>query len=408
MSQAAGICADGKGQAIIKKLTDHLQDCKELNLKSSKHVLLPQPIEAEAAVALEQAGVDIVLAEDPSPETVGPLLNGVQGLILRTGIKITRDLMDLACDLQVVSRTGGGLDNVDVDAATQKNIIVTSNLGVNTSSVVEHALALMLALAKQIPIMDRAVRNENFKIRYKNLPRDLRGKTLGLLGFGRIGSELGRSCRELFDMQVISHDPYVSATVRAANKGRVEFVKREELFDRSDVLSLHVPLTATTRHAVGERELALMKSSAIVINTARGPIVDQSALASALQNRQIAGAGLDVFEQEPVAGDNPLLGLDNIILTPHSAALKRMRYPDGTGGCQMYPGSFQRPGTAECGQSASIGFRQMEAPGTGNGKIDPRSGLKLTIFDGGKGNGQKISGNSGTDLYTFCKSGSID
>jgi len=292
-------------------------------LKSSKHVLLPQPIEAEAAVALEQAGVDIVLAEDPSPETVGPLLNGVQGLILRTGIKITRDLMDLARDLQVVSRTGGGLDNVDVDAATQKNIIVTSNLGVNTSSVVEHALALMLALAKQIPIMDRAVRNENFKIRYKNLPRDLRGKTLGLLGFGRIGSELGRSCRELFDMQVISHDPYVSETVRAANKGRVEFVKREELFDRSDVLSLHVPLTATTRHAVGQQELALMKSSAIVINTARGPIVDQSALLSALQNRQIAGAGLDVFEQEPVAGDNPLLGLDNIILTPHSAALTR-------------------------------------------------------------------------------------
>jgi D-3-phosphoglycerate dehydrogenase len=292
-------------------------------LESLKRVLLPQPIESEAAEALEQAGVDMVVAQDPSPETVGPLLNGVQGLILRTGIKITRDLMDLARDLQVISRTGGGLDNVDVDAATKKNIIVTSNLGVNTSSVVEHALALMLALAKQIPIMDRAVRNEDFKIRYKNLPRDLRGKTLGLLGFGRIGSELGRSCRELFDMQVISHDPYVSETVRVGCKGRVEFVKREELFDRSDVLSIHVPLTATTHHAVGQQELALMKSSAIVINTARGPIVDQSALLTALQNRQIAGAGLDVFEQEPVAADNPLLGLDNIILTPHSAALTR-------------------------------------------------------------------------------------
>lgn len=292
-------------------------------MESLKRVLLPQPIESEAAEALEQAGVDMVVAQDPSPETVGPLLKGVQGLILRTGIKITRDLMDLARDLQVISRTGGGLDNVDVDAATKKNIIVTSNLGVNTSSVVEHALALMLALAKQIPIMDRAVRNEDFKIRYKNLPRDLRGKTLGLLGFGRIGSELGRSCRELFDMQVISHDPYVSETVRVGCKGRVEFVKREELFDRSDVLSIHVPLTATTHHAVGQQELALMKSSAIVINTARGPIVDQSALLTALQNRQIAGAGLDVFEQEPVAADNPLLGLDNIILTPHSAALTR-------------------------------------------------------------------------------------
>jgi len=292
-------------------------------LESSRHVLLPQPIEAEAALALEQAGVAIVLADDPRPETVGPLLGGVHGLILRTGIKITRDLMDLAGDLQVISRTGGGLDNVDVEAATQKNIIVTSNLGVNTSSVVEHALALMLALSKQLAVMDRAVRSQDFKIRYRNLPRDLRGKTLGLLGFGRIGSELGRSCRKLFAMQVISHDPYVPDAVRAANEGRVEFVDAQELFERSDVLSIHVPLTDATHHAVGEAQLARMKSSAIVINTARGPVVDQWALAGALQNGQIAGAGLDVFEQEPVPADNPLLGLENIILTPHSAALTK-------------------------------------------------------------------------------------
>ena len=292
-------------------------------MESSKRVLLPQPIEAEAVEALEQAGVDRVLAGDPSPETVRPLLRDVQGVILRTGIKITGDLMDQAPDLQVISRTGGGLDNVEVDAATKKSIIVTSNLGVNTSSVVEHALALMLALVKQLPTMDRAVRNEEFKIRYKSLPGDLRGKTLGLLGFGRIGSELGRCCRELFGMQVISHDPYVSEAVRAACKGLVEFVEREELFGRSDVLSIHVPLTESTHHAVGEEALALMKSSAIVVNTARGPIIDQAALFQALQNKKIGGAGLDVFEQEPVSGDNPLLALDNIIMTPHSAALTK-------------------------------------------------------------------------------------
>lgn len=290
-------------------------------MESLKRVLLPQPIEPDAVNALEQAGVEIVLAQDPSPATVRPLIKDVQGLVLRTGIKITPELISQAEELQVISRTGGGLDNVDVEAATEKEIIVTSNLGVNTSSVVEHALALMLALAKQIPVMDRAVRNENFKIRYENLSRDLRGKTLGLLGFGRIGSELGRSCRELFGMRVISHDPYVSEPVRAACKGQVEFVEREELFARSEVLSIHVPLTDATHHAVGEAELALMKPSAIIINTARGPIVDQSALSAALQNRKIAGAGLDVFEEEPVPGDNPLLGLDNIILTPHTAAL---------------------------------------------------------------------------------------
>jgi D-3-phosphoglycerate dehydrogenase len=296
---------------------------KESILETSKRVLLPQPIEAEAVKALEQAGVAMVLAADPSPETVCPLLGGVQGLILRTGIKISRELMDLADDLQVISRTGGGLDNVDVDAATENNIIVTSNLGVNTSSVVEHALALMLALTKQLPLMDQAIRKGNFKIRYKGLPRDLRGKTLGLLGFGRIGSELGRCCRELFDMRVVSHDPYVSETVRSNYKGWVTFVEREKLFKQADVLSIHVPLTETTHHAVGGEALALMKPSAIIINTARGSIIDQSALYRALQEKKIAGAGLDVFEEEPVSEDNPLLDLDNIIMTPHSAALTK-------------------------------------------------------------------------------------
>ena len=292
-------------------------------MESSKCVLLPQPIEGEAVKALEQAGVGMVLADYPSPETVRPLLGGVQGLILRTGIKITRELMDLADDLEVISRTGGGLDNVDVDAATEKHIIVTSNLGVNTSSVVEHALALMLALTKKLPVMDQAIRNGEFKIRYEGLPRDLRGKTLGLLGFGRIGSELGRCCRELFDMQVVSHDPYVLEDVRAGYKNQVAFVERDELFKQADVLSIHVPLTETTRHAVGEEALALMKPSAIIINTARGPIIEQSALFHALQDKKIAGAGLDVFEEEPVSEENPLLGLDNIIMTPHSAALTK-------------------------------------------------------------------------------------
>jgi D-3-phosphoglycerate dehydrogenase len=122
-------------------------------------------------------------------------------------------------------------------------------------------------------------------------------------------------------MRVVSHDPYVSETVRAGYEGQVGFVELEELFSRSDVLSIHVPLTEKTHHAVGEAALALMKPSAIIINTARGPIIDQSALYRALQDKKIAGAGLDVFEEEPVSEDNPLLDLDNIIMTPHSAAL---------------------------------------------------------------------------------------
>ena len=295
----------------------------ESPLSQIKRVLLPQPIEFEAVKILEQADVKLVIAKDPTPETVAPLMKDVQGLILRTGIKITRELLDQANDLWVISRTGGGLDNVDVKAATQQDIIVTSNLGVNTSSVVEHALALMLALTKQLPTMDQAVRSENFRIRYQNLARDLRGKTLGLLGFGRIGSELGRSCRQLFNMQIISHDPYLAESEKGAGDHTVEFVSREELYSRSDVLSIHVPLTDETRHAVGVPELAWMKPTALLINTARGPIIDQNALFNALHTKQIAGAGLDVFEDEPVSGDDPLLRLDNIILTPHSAALTK-------------------------------------------------------------------------------------
>ena len=288
-----------------------------------KRVLLPQPVESDAVSILKQAGVELVVAEDPAPETVGPLMKDVQGLILRTGIKITRELIATADDLWIISRTGGGLDNVDVPAATHQQVIVTSNLGVNTSSVVEHALALMLALAKQLPTMDRAVRSENFSIRYQNLPRDLQGKALGLLGFGRIGSEFARKCRQLFDMQIISHDPYIGSSAKPSVDTEVEFVERRELFSRSDVLSIHVPLTDETRHAIGARELAWMKPTALLINTARGPIVDEKALFNALQNNEIAGAGLDVFENEPVSENNPLLSLDNIILTPHSAALTR-------------------------------------------------------------------------------------
>ena len=286
-----------------------------------KKVLLPQPIEPEAVETLNQAGAEIVNAPDPSPETVSPLIAEVQGIVLRTGIKITRELFDLADRLQVVSRTGGGLDNVDLEAATDHQVIVTSNLGINTSSVVEHALALMLALSKQLPTMDSAVRRNDFRIRYKNLPRDLRGKTLGLLGFGRIGSALAQSCRQLFDMRVISHDPFIPEAIRNEYKGIVDFVEPEALFSGCDVLSIHTPLTDDTYHAVGEKQLGLMKPEAILINTSRGPVIDQAALYEALKNRTIAGAGLDVFEKEPIPENDPLLTLDNIIMTPHTAAL---------------------------------------------------------------------------------------
>lgn len=290
---------------------------------SSKHVLLPQPIESEAVRLLEKSGCEIVLSPDTDPITVFPLLKDVQAIILRTGLKITRELLSHADDLWIIARTGAGLDNVDLAAATEKGIIVTSNLGANTNSVVEHVLAFMLALSKQLALLDSAVRNQNFSIRYQYLSKDLRNKTLGVLGFGRIGSELGRICYQLFCMQIIAYDPYLADEAKKAYRSWVKFTNKDDVFSKADVISIHIPLTQDTRHAVGASELALMKSEAILINTSRGPVIDESALIDTLANKKIAGAALDVFEKEPVSRDNPLLNLKNVILTPHSAALTR-------------------------------------------------------------------------------------
>jgi len=287
------------------------------------NVLLPQPIESEPIALLERENCTIINAPDPKPETVLQLLKDAHGLILRTGITISRELIEKADDLLVISRTGGGLDNVDVAAASERGIIVTSNLGVNTISVAEHVLSMMLALSKRLPTMDHAMRSGNFGIRYQNLPRDICGKTIGLLGFGRIGCELGKICRRALDMQVIAYDPYLTDEKKAEYKLWVKFVGLEELLAHSEIISIHVPLTDQTRYLIDETEFSLMKPDAILINASRGGVVNESALAKALQNNQIAGAGLDVFSQEPVPADNPLLKLENVILTPHTAALTR-------------------------------------------------------------------------------------
>jgi D-3-phosphoglycerate dehydrogenase len=294
-----------------------------MKINENMNVLLPQPIETEAISFLEKKNCIVTTAPDPKPETVLPLLKDAHGLILRTGITINRELIENADKLLVISRTGGGLDNVDVVSASERGIIVTSNLGVNTISVAEHVLSMMLALSKRLSLLDQAVRNDNFGIRYQNFPRDISGKTIGLLGFGRIGYEIGRICRQTFDMQVIAYDPYLADEKKNECLNWMSLVELKELLSKSDFISIHVPLTDQTRNMVDEAELSQMKSDAILINASRGGVVNESALVKALQNNQIAGAGLDVFSEEPVPADNPLLKLENVILTPHTAALTK-------------------------------------------------------------------------------------
>ncbi|OGP90495.1 MAG: hypothetical protein A2156_05605 [Deltaproteobacteria bacterium RBG_16_48_10] len=289
--------------------------------QKSKRVLLPQPIEQEAVSLLKSANVEIVLAPDKKPEIVAPLLKGVQGVILRTGIFFGKELMNQADDLLVISRTGAGVDNVDVPAATEKGILVTNVPGANSRTVAEHALALIMALMKQLPRLDREVRQDNFGIRYKTLPRDLTGKTLGLVGLGKIGSELARMCHQSFDMHILAYDPYLPPEVQSSLKSWVDFCDLEKLFKASDIISLHIPLSPTTQKIVGARELGWMKPSAYLVNASRGGVIDEAALIQCLKEKRIAGAGLDVFAKEPPERDNPLKELDNVILTPHIGGL---------------------------------------------------------------------------------------
>jgi D-3-phosphoglycerate dehydrogenase len=244
-------------------------------------------------------------------------------IVLRTGIKMNEALLARADRLMTISRTGAGFDNVDLSAATRKGVIVSSSLGSNTTTVAEHVLALILALSKHLSALDRELRKGNFRIRYSYLPGDLREKTLGVIGFGRIGREVARICRAAFEMRVVAHDEYLPEEAKSACPAWVEFTGLEELCRRADVITIHVPMTAETRGLIDRRLLAVMRPGSVIINTSRGGVIHEADLADALRSGAIAGAGLDVFDEEPPKPDNPLLGLDNIILTPHAAALTR-------------------------------------------------------------------------------------
>lgn len=292
-------------------------------MSEKRKVLLPQPIEQESVDYLLKNGCELIVCEKCEYEEVAEKIKDAEALVLRTGIKITEDLLKHAENLKIISRTGGGVDNIDLKASTAKGIIVTSSIGANTSSVIEHTIALILTLAKRIPIMDQAVRAGNFKIRYQNLSVDIRDKILGIVGFGRIGSGLAEICRNSFHMKIIAHDDYLPDRVKKQYREWVDFTTLDTVVEQSDFISIHIPLTESTRGIINIDKLKKMKKSAIIINTSRGEVISEKDLIEALEKNYIAGAGLDVFENEPVEKNNPLLKMDNVVLTPHSAALTR-------------------------------------------------------------------------------------
>jgi len=282
-----------------------------------KKVLLSQAINPAGMKVLEGKVEPVILA-DLTVETIKKMVADVEGIILRTNIKVTREIIEAAPCLKIISRTGAGVDNVDVAAATEKGILVCDTLGVNSNSVAEQTLAILLGLAKQLKIMNKAMCEGNWKIRNDSKTVDVEGKTLGLIGIGRIGSLVAYKCRQAFNMKVIAYDPYVKQA-----EGIELCPNLDQVFKEADFISIHVPYMEQTHHLVNAKLLNLMKPDAYLINTSRGPLVDEKALIEALEKGSIAGAGLDVFEKEPPSPDNPLLRFNNVIVTPHSSALSR-------------------------------------------------------------------------------------
>ncbi|NPV54947.1 MAG: hydroxyacid dehydrogenase [Firmicutes bacterium] len=283
-----------------------------------KKVLIVQPIH-ESGVEVLEPYFDVKVASDPSIPTLLREIDGAHGAIVRTA-PFPAEVIDKARDLEVIARHGVGVDNIDVEAATSRGIPVVYTPNANAVSVVEHVIMFMGALAKVLLPYDKATREDNFGVRNEYRAVDINGKTLGIVGVGRIGGLLCKKCMAAFDMRVLAYDPYVPAE-KISEIGATPCNDLDELLRESDFVSLHLPLTDETRNLIGGRELALMKPTAFLINAARGGAVEEAALIDALTNRRIAGAALDVFEKEPPDPDNPLLKLDNVILTPHSGAL---------------------------------------------------------------------------------------
>ncbi|WP_394324682.1 NAD(P)-dependent oxidoreductase [Halarchaeum acidiphilum] len=230
---------------------------------------------------------------------------------------MTADLLDAASSLSVVAKHGAGVDNIDIPAATRNGVLVANTPGANARSVAEHAVALLLAVKRRVPQAHDATRAGEWR-RHDFRGHEQSGRTLGLLGAGNAGRDVARLLSG-FDVSVCALDPYVDPAALPENVSLVDTV--DALFEAADDVSVHAPLTDETRHAVGRDQLAALPGDGVVVNTARGGIVDEAALRAALDAGDLLGAGIDVYESEPPAADDPLLARDDVVLTQHNAGV---------------------------------------------------------------------------------------
>jgi D-3-phosphoglycerate dehydrogenase len=277
-------------------------------------VLVADPI-ADEGIEVLRSVAEVDVRTGLKPEELVNVIGDYEGLVVRSQTQVTAEVINAGARLQVIGRAGTGVDNVNVDEATRRGIVVVNAPTGNTVSAAEHTIALMLALARHIPQANAALKSGVWQ-RSKFMGTELRGKTLGIIGLGNVGSEVARrACG--FEMRVIGQDPFVSEEMAASLQ--VELVSTERLLKESDFITLHLPLTPQTKGLIGPKELAMVKPTVRIINCARGGLIDEELLVKAIQEKKIAGAAIDVFPREP-ATESVLFDNDEVIVTPHLGA----------------------------------------------------------------------------------------
>ncbi len=269
----------------------------------------------EKGVEVLEGSAEVVNDPTITPEELLETIDQYEGIIVRSRTKVTREVIENAKNLKIIARAGVGVDNIDVEAATEHGILVVNAPQSTSITVAEHAMGLMLSLSRKIAIADASVKAGKWE-KSKFMGMELRNKTLGVIGMGRIGSQVVKRSKA-FEMDVIVYDPYI--TEETAKELGVEITTLDDLIQKADVMTIHVPLTPETKGLISKDELAKMKDNAIILNCARGGIINEDDLYDALKERPELKAGLDVFENEPLE-NSPLASLDNVVLTPHIAA----------------------------------------------------------------------------------------
>jgi len=277
-------------------------------------VLVADPLSKEG-IEIMKSAAEVDVKTGLKAEEILAIIGNYEGLVVRSQTQVTAPIIEAGKKLIVIGRAGVGVDNIDLEAATRRGIIVVNAPTGNTISAAEHAIALMLSLARHIPAANYALKAGKWE-RSKFMGTEVRGKTLGIIGLGNVGSAVARRARGL-EMKLIGYDPFVSQD--HARNLQVEIVPLERLYKESDFITLHIPLSSQTKEMINTKELAMMKPTARLINTARGGLINEEALAAALKEKRIAGAAIDVFPQEPCTSCI-LFGLDNVTVTPHLGA----------------------------------------------------------------------------------------